>query len=267
MFILEKDLCIQCGACVDICHQKSLELTDGELLHHTEKCNWCGHCLAVCPRDAIMIDGEGYNVEDVEEFNLLTKPTAKQIRRQIMMRRSVRKFTEEAVTEEELSYILEAAKYAPTARNAQDNMLLVVTNPDEIAALRDKSMEIIASLADKFQEKVPGLSAFFRMRYQAYKNGEDVLFYDAPAVIYVFSDNDLDGAICASTMMQMIGAQSDLGACYVQLASDPFNNSEKLKEEYQIPANKKCVIAIVLGHTDIEFLSSVQRKEIPIIRK
>ena len=39
------------------------------------------------------------------------------------------------------------------------------------------------------------------------ENGEDGLFYNAPVIIYVFSDNILDGAICASTMMQMVEAQ------------------------------------------------------------
>lgn len=266
MFILDNGQCIQCGTCVEACPSRALELVNEELVHDNDKCNWCGHCLAVCPRDAIMIDGDGYNVEDVEEFNLLTRPTVQQIRRQIMMRRSVRHFNEEEVTESELSYILEAARYAPTAKNCQDNFLLVVQTEEGRRELLDKSMEIIARLGRECADKIPGLSAFFMMKYKMYRENQvDGLFYNAPVVIYVFSGSDIDGAICADTMMQMVEAQPGLGACYLQLAADPFNKDEELKKAYDIPADKKCVIAIALGHTNDEFFSSVPRKDVPII--
>ena len=183
-----------------------------------------------------------------------------------MMRRSVRNFNEEEVTEKELEYILEAAKYSPTAKNCQDNFLLVIRNEEEKAKLLDKSMEQIAQAGREFAQTVPGLSAFFMMRYKMYKEGGiDGLFYGAPVIIYIFSGNDIDGAICACTMMQMVEAQKGLGACYLQLASDPFNRSEQLKEEYEIPEDKKCVIALAVGHTDEEFFCSVPRKEVPTI--
>ena len=266
MFIHEKGECIQCGTCVEACPTGSLKIDGEDLIHDNTRCNWCGHCLAVCPRDAIMIDGDGYDIEDVEEFNMLTRPTPQQIRRQIMMRRSVRHFNEEEVTQKELDYILEAARYAPTAKNCQDNFLLVVKEPEERAALLEKSMEEIGELGKKVAAANPGLSAFFRMRYESYKEeGKDGLFYNAPVVIYVFSGSDIDGSICADTMMQMIEAQKGLGACYLQLAADPFNQNPELKKEYGIPEDKKCVIAIALGHTDDEFFSSVPRKQVPIV--
>lgn len=268
MFIIEKDLCITCGTCVDACHTHALSISEDELAHDREKCSWCGHCLAVCPKDAIMIDGDGYDIEDVEEFNTLRRPTVQQIRRQVMMRRSVRTFNEEEVTEEELAYILESAKYAPTAKNAQDNMLMVVQDPENRSLLLEESMEIIQQIARDNEITKPGLSAFFRKMYSLYKDEEvDVLFHNAPIVIYIFSDNELDGAICACTMMQMVEAQQGLGACYLQMPADPFNVNSSLKKAYGIPEDKKCVIAIALGHTDEEYFCSVPRKEVPIIWK
>ena len=267
MFIIDREECIKCGTCVQQCHFHALEIQE-DLVHDKDKCIWCGHCLAVCPKDAIMIDGDGYDIEDVEEFNTLTRPTVQQIRRQIMMRRSVRTFNDDEVTETELAYILESAKYSPTAKNCQDNMLMVVREPQNRAQLLEKSMEVIADMGKACADTMPGLSAFFMMKYKMYKeNGEDGLFYNAPVIIYVFSDSDLDGAICACTMMQLVAAQRGLGACYLQLAADPFNHSEELRKAYEIPDQKKAVIAIALGHTDEEYFSSVPRKEVPIIWK
>ena len=233
MFILEESQCSQCGACVEICPCKALSLNDETLAHDKDKCIWCGHCLAICPCDAIMIDGDGYDIEDVEEFNTLTRPTPQQIRRQIMMRRSVRIFNDEEVTDAELAYVLEAAKYAPTSYNSQSNMLLVITT-------KEGKYDIL--------DKYP-----------------DIDFHNAPVIICVFSGKELDGAFCAEEMMQMVNAQQGLGACYIQAAADAFNSSEELKKAYEIPADKKCVIAIALGHTDLEYFSSVPRKEVPII--
>ena len=184
------------------------------------------------------------------------------------MKRSIRSFNDEEMTEAEISYILESAKYSPTAKNGQDNMLLVVTDPANRDKLLEESMEVIYQIGKDCAETMPGLSAFFVMRYKMYREeGQDGLFYHAPMIIYVFSDNDLDGAICASTMMQMVEAQPGLGACYLQLAADPFNRSEELRREYGIPEGKKCVIAIALGHTDEEYFCSVPRKDVPIIWK
>ena len=266
MFIYDNSECIQCGICVSACSTGALALNDGQVTHDPGKCNWCGHCLAVCPRDCIMIDGDGYNLDDVEEFTLLTRATPQQIRRQIMMRRSVRHFNNEEVTRQELGYILEAAKYSPTAKNCQDNLLMVVTSEEEKAKLLDRSMEVIAQAGRECADTIPGLSAFFMMRYKMYKEEDiDGLFYDAPVIVYVFSGSDIDGAICACTMMQMVEAQKGLGACYLQLVADPFNRSARLKAEYEIPEDKKCVIALAIGHTDEEFFSSVPRKEVPTV--
>ena len=268
MFIIDREQCIKCGTCVEQCHFHALEIKDDELVHDKDRCIDCGHCLAICPKDAIMIDGDGYDIEDVEEFNMLTRPTVQQIRRQIMMRRSVRTFNEDEVTEAELSYILESAKYSPTAKNCQDNMLMVVMEPENKAELLERSMEVIQQMGREVQDTMPGLSAFFMHKYKMYKEtGEDGLFYNAPVIIYVFSENVLDGAICACTMMQLVEAQKGLGACYLQLASDPFNHSEELRKAYGIPEQKKAVIAIALGHTDEEYFSSVPRKDVPIIWK
>ena len=127
-------------------------------------------------------------------------------------------------------------------------------------------MEVIADMGKACAETNPGLSSFFTMKYKMYKEtGEDGLFYNAPVIVYVFSGSVLDGAICACTMMQLVEAQRGLGACYLQLAADPFNKDEELKKAYDIPDDKKCVIAIALGHTDEEYFSSVPRKEVPII--
>jgi len=265
MIIVNKEKCIGCGTCTEECHGKAVSLVDGELKWDREKCNHCGHCLAVCPRDAIIIDGDGYKSGDVEEFNAVNRATPDQIRRDIMMRRSVRDFNEEPVSEDDVLKILEAGRYAPTGKNKQGNVFLVMTDPDEREKFLDKSMDFFREYGEKMKESNPQMASFFLDKYRMYtEENEDGMFYDAPVVILIFSENDVDGGICAAHMGQM-ATSLNLGFTYVMLASIPFKNIEGMNEEYGIPKDKQCVIALALGNTDKEYFCSVPRKETPVI--
>lgn len=264
MFIHERELCIQCSACVNECPCSCLTLEDDAIRHDASRCMWCGHCLSVCPRDAIMINGDGYNVEDVEEFQFFKKSTPDMIRRDIMMRRSVRSFDDTPVSDDELERIIEAAKYAPTARNRQNNMLKVVTDAEERAAVLEDLMEQSMKIGEELKRTDLQRSAIYLNKYEKYKeDGSDGLFYDAPLIIFVFSDTDIDGAICAATMGQVIGSLG-LGFCYVRLAADPMN-TEELRAKYNIPEDRHCVIALAVGTGKTEYFCSVPRKDLPLL--
>ena len=54
--VVDKEKCIACGACQDICAHDAPHLVDGamEMDHH--KCAGCGRCIHVCPVEAIKTD-------------------------------------------------------------------------------------------------------------------------------------------------------------------------------------------------------------------
>ena len=263
MFILDKELCINCGTCAEECPNGCLTLEDG-LKHDPALCMWCGHCLAVCPRDAIMIDGDGYNVEEVEEFQFFKKSTPDMVRRDIMMRRSVRKFNDTPVSDNEIERIIEAAKYAPTAKNCQKNALMIVNEPERIAELRADLFEQIEGIGKDMMREKPEIAAFFLRKFSEFKeDGKDGMFYDAPLVIGVFSDGDVDGSLCAAYMGQVIESLG-LGFTYL-LFPVPAMNTEVLRTKYSIPEDKKCVLFLTIGNYDAEYFCSVPRKDIPLL--
>ena len=264
MFILDQELCIQCATCVGECPNDCLKIEDGVLKHDPARCMWCGHCLAVCPRDAIMIDGDGYTVEDVEEVQFFKKSTPDMVRRDIMMHRSVRKFNDTPVTDEEIGRILEAAKYAPTAKNVQHNALMVKNDPEEIAELRKDLFEQLELIGKGMMREMPDVAAFFLKKCSDFVNdGKDGLFYDAPLVIGVFSDSDVDGSLCAAYMGQVIESLG-LGFNYLLLPVGAMN-TETLRAKYQIPEDRKCVLFLTIGNYDAEYFCSVPRKDVPLL--
>lgn len=54
---INKDACIGCGACVDVCPQSALYMKDDKV-EVNEKCNLCGACIDACPVNALSIPRE-----------------------------------------------------------------------------------------------------------------------------------------------------------------------------------------------------------------
>ncbi|MHB1355653.1 MAG: FAD-binding protein [Anaerolineae bacterium] len=54
---IDRDLCIGCGKCVDICLFNALRLEDGIAVVN-EACTACGACLEVCPVEALALPAE-----------------------------------------------------------------------------------------------------------------------------------------------------------------------------------------------------------------
>ena len=50
---INKELCIGCGKCTEICQFNSLALVKGKVLVFSELCHSCGGCWLVCPTNAI----------------------------------------------------------------------------------------------------------------------------------------------------------------------------------------------------------------------
>lgn len=54
--MVDKKLCISCGACVSICPVGAIKLVDGKAEINPKKCIKCGGCAQFCPVGAIDIN-------------------------------------------------------------------------------------------------------------------------------------------------------------------------------------------------------------------
>ena len=59
---LQKDACMGCGLCVDICREKALVLQDAKPLLDMSSCVLCADCIQSCPTDAWKTKRMGYCV-------------------------------------------------------------------------------------------------------------------------------------------------------------------------------------------------------------
>lgn len=133
-------------------------------------------------------------------------------------RRSIRRFTDQAVEKEKIETIIDCARLAPSAINIQPWEFVVVTNStkrEEIARLTDYG---------KFIKDAPVLVAVFCKETKYYLE---------------------DG--CAATENILIAAHAlGLGACWV--AGDKKAYAEAVRETLDVPEGYKLVSLIPIGY-------------------
>lgn len=69
--MFKKDVCVNCGRCVEVCPQKIHVFSQQELRHMVDravKCTGCRKCLDVCPTHALEIAGEEKRVSELLEI-------------------------------------------------------------------------------------------------------------------------------------------------------------------------------------------------------
>ena len=120
-------------------------------------------------------------------------------------RRSIRKYTDEPVADEQISQIIEAGLYAASGMGKQAPIILAVTD----RKIRDELAEMNAAVM--------------------HREGTDP-FYGAPAVLIVLADKAVgtyiyDGSLVMGNMMN---AAYDMGlaACWIHRAKEMFETEE-----------------------------------------
>lgn len=54
---INKERCIVCGHCVEICPEDILVFADGFIeVKYLNECAWCGSCQIDCPQQAILVE-------------------------------------------------------------------------------------------------------------------------------------------------------------------------------------------------------------------
>lgn len=162
-------------------------------------------------------------------------------------RRSIRKYRPEQVAEQDLNAILEAGTWAPTAKNLQTPVMVVVQDPETIAHMSALNAEIMGK---------PGTDPFF----------------GAPTVVVVLADGTQsnwlqDGSLVMGNLMTAAAA-TGVGSCWVNRAMELFDRPEgqALLRRWGLPETLRGVGNCVLGYPDGPAPAPKPRKEGWIIR-
>lgn len=143
----------------------------------------------------------------------------------IESRYSVRKYTDEPLTTEEINAILEAGRIAPTSRNSQPHRIWVVTKSEDLAIIDKYCPRRFGAPA----VLVCGFSKEATAMHSDVKNGD---------WCYGF----VDGSVVLTHMM-LKAHDMGLGACWVSFFDGPM-----IQEAFNLPDDVTIYSLMPFGH-------------------
>lgn len=198
-----------------------------------------------------------------------------QLKDAIIARRSIRGFTSQPVPKEILHNILQLSTRAISGVNCQPWEFVIVTG-STLDTLKARNMESLRSGApeDRIDADVPDGIYKDRSRSigKALLGAMDITredrerriwwsergyrFFDAPAVIFLLMDQELDETAyrfdmgCVAQNICLAAVDQGLGTCVEDQA---ITYQKAARELLHIPENKRFVVGIAIGYPDPDF--------------
>jgi nitroreductase/NAD-dependent dihydropyrimidine dehydrogenase PreA subunit len=273
---IDQELCMGCGACVEVCPKGILAVEDGKAVCRPGRCMVCGHCAAACPQGAIALPGLDPDAGTFETFTTLEQwlpygegdPGA--LVRLMRSRRSCRNYTSDPVAPETLRDLVRIGITAPSGTNSQHWTFTVV--PD-----REGVSEVGARIGDFFRRLnrmaanpllrrglalvgKPALERYHERHLSTVRealrrwdeDGVDLLFHGASALIVVGSRPGAscpgEDALLATQNILLAAHGLGLGTCLIGYAVEAMRRDRRITRSLSIPDSETVHSVIALGH-------------------
>ena len=250
--LVDKEKCTGCCLCTDDCQRHVLEIQNKKAVVVNPRCLKCGHCMAVCPENAIKLDGF-----DDEILDMPAEPVfldEKKLFTHLKFRRSVRQYKNTPVEKEKIEKIIEAGRLTPTASNMQNVRYIVVEN--EIGDIEDEVLAQYRQLIKPTSIQRHIIKMPFKPSPERLKRG--FLFQKAPVAILVISPSEINACLAAMSM-ELMAESLGLGTVYVGLFTRPADRNKKLREKLGIAKEEKIAACLALGYSNVRYLRSVPK--------
>jgi len=170
----------------------------------------------------------------------------------IEARHSVRKYTGQQISREDMELILKAGNFAPNAGGGQRSMLVGIRNQELTTKIGKMNLagfdrsRLAGSYVSKEQPSV--------IDDPTMKNG----FYGAPSVVAVFGQNRflfrIADAFCCAENMVLQATELGISSCIISRGKETFISPEgqELLKEWEVPKNYSAICFVILGYIDGE---------------
>lgn len=263
---IDKDKCSDCKQCIQECGREYFFVNeDGHVLFNENlgTCNICGHCIAVCPEDAIITE----NLDDVETYPGVDSPDtiveSGKLLQLLRAKRSIRRYKNKKVPKELIEKVFEAMRYAPSASNARAWRYVIVSDPEKIQKLSDEIVKVNYGYMG-FQSAEQALKYFKSIGRSIFHNAPHliVLYYRVVEKSTVRVGLLANDAGIALTYGMLEAESLGLGTCWIGMVQGavPVN-----KEILKIIGIKGMVLGtFTLGYPAVKYRRTVPRPPLKI---
>ena len=267
-FMLDATLCAKCGACIAACGRNVLA-DDGKGAPrippgNESKCNRCGHCSAICPVNALVSPGSGG--ERAMPIDFGPPLDFASARRLILSCRSIRRYNEEQVTEEELLELLDIARRAPTASNLQPVRWMAIKSREKAERFTALTMDWFNTVV-RYDHSMQGRYNIDDM-VERYRAGHDPILRGATNVVFALTDKSTvwgqtDAAI-AMTYFCLAAHARNIGSCWCGFGILALKTYAPLRKFLGLGQDELVQAMAFLGRSDMVYHSLPPRKPLQL---
>lgn len=269
MFKVNKEKCIGCKLCVKDCFVNDIEIIDNKAYIRNKTCFKCGHCIAICPQKAVFTDE--YNMNEVVEYNNENFDIdSDNLLNFIKFRRTIRHFKDKDVEVEKINKIIDAGRFTPTGGNLQNVSYIVLK--DDITEVKEMTLKTLKSMGEYVLNNlsldniaIKGYAKKWIRMYDEFKQNpnNDKLFFNAPIILLLVSESDVNAAL-ASSNMELMANTLGLGCLYSGFFVRASKENPDIKKFLNIDEKKNIITCMVIGYPDVKYKRTVPRKDADI---
>jgi nitroreductase/NAD-dependent dihydropyrimidine dehydrogenase PreA subunit len=260
--------CKRDGLCIATCPLGILEArADGipsTRAGYETRCVACGHCMAVCQGDALLLDGVAR--AELQQLDVSKYPSPDALTHLMRGRRSIRRFRAEPLDRGVVEQLLDAARWAPSGHNSQPLRYAVFSGRERIHHLAELAIDHFRALLTTAPEAAQALGAGGLVK--AWASGKDTVLRHAPQLLIAYgnkSNGMLSGsALIALTQVELLTTAMGFGACwagYIMLASA---SHAPLRAALGLAEGEALAGALMIGKPNVKYRSIPPRKALDV---
>ncbi len=262
---IDESKCKRDGLCVADCPTTIIHLKDPdgypELVPGGDQmCLRCGHCVAVCPHGAL--SHAEVPLEACPPIRKEASITYEQAVQFLRTRRSIRFFKDKPIEKDKFQQLIETARYAPTASNAQLVEWVVVSDRDQIRALAEETIGWMRQVLEK--DPQPASAPYIPMIVAAWDFGIDAVLRGAPGLVVAAAPKtDPNGMVdltLALSYLELAAPSLGLGTCWAGLLQGALFSHPPLKKEVGIPEGFPHHYPMMVGYPKARYYRLPERK-------
>lgn len=265
---INQQSCNQDGICAAVCPARLIDFQKGAypcpIPEAEELCIRCGHCVVACPTGSLShLEIPLAQCPPIQKDFQLTPEHCEHFLRS---RRSIRVYKRKTISRNDITRLIEIARYAPSGHNSQCAQWLVLDNQDELQNLAG----IVAEWMRWMIRNMPELASPMHMdkTIQGWENGNDVILRDAPAVIITHArkDNRLAPSTCtiALTYLELAATSMGLGCCWAGYFNVAATTYPPMQKALSLPKGHECFGSMMVGYPKFSYHRLPTRKPPPI---
>lgn len=255
---IDNELCKVDALCVHECPLSVLNMEDKTKppTVHPKKAGYCincGHCVAICPTNAITLNA--FPEQRGKPFIATSLPEWESVENLVKSRRSIRRFKKRPLQTSEIRELIHLSAYAPSGHNAQPVSWTVLETPEKV-------QELAAVIVDWMDEMVKQENQLARKLFMpglinAYRKGRDVICRNAPALAAAWAPEKgitpQADTVLATGYLELAAHARGIGACWAGYLVLAAANSKTVQNFMGIPDEHMIHGALMLGYPAVKY--------------